>query len=165
MTARVSALAAALLAVPLAVTAFAPQSQAETASQELIITVKRVTLLDKVDELSKGDLYARVTIDGEIQSSPVVKGQNVFKPDWKLSKKVTRGDHNVKVELVDKDVTQDDNIDINRVDKKRDLEFSVNTKSCRIEGFSSSYKCGSSITRAGAEPKKADITFVVSVKK
>ena len=161
VTACASAIAAALVAV----TAFAPLSQAETANQELTIKVSRVKLLDKVDELSKGDLYARVTIDGEVQSSSVVKGENVIKPDWKLTKKVTRGDHKVKVELVDKDVTQDDTIDINRVDKKRDLDFTVNTKSCRIEGFSTTYKCGSSITRVGAEAKKAEITFTVSVKK
>lgn len=165
-TARASALALALLAVPLAVAALSPSPvEAASASQELTIKVSRVTLLDKVDELSKGDLYARVTIDGEVQSSPVVKGENVLKPDWKLSKKVTPGDHKVKVELVDKDVTQDDTIDINRVDKKRDLDFTVNTKSCKIEGFSSTYRCGSTITRTGQEPKKAEIAFTVSVKK
>jgi C2 domain len=165
MTARVSAMAAALLAVPLAVAAFAPQSQAASANQELTIKITNVRLLDKVDELSKGDLYARVVIDGEVQKTLVVKGENVIKPDWKISKKVSRGEHKVKIELDDKDVTQDDMIDINRVDKKRDLDFTVNTKSCRVNGFSSTYKCGSSITRAGTEDKKAEITFTVTVKK
>jgi C2 domain len=138
-------------------------SPADAADKTLTLKVTKIRLLDRVDELSKGDLFARVTIDGEIQSSPVVKGSNELKPDWKISMKVKGGEHKVKLELVDKDVTQDDSIDINRVDSKRDLDFVV-TPGCRIEGFSSTYKCGSSITRAGAEKKKADITFSVNVK-
>jgi len=138
-------------------------SHAAPKTQEVTVKVSRVKLLDKVDQLSKGDLYLRVTIDGEVVKSAVVKGADVIKPDWKVSAKVKSGAHIVKVELVDKDVTQDDSIDINKVDKKRDLDFTV-TKGCRIEGFSSPYKCGSSITRAGTEVKKAEITFSVSVK-
>ncbi len=152
-------LATALLLAPLSMPA-----SAQSANKELTIKVSRIKLLDKVDELSKGDLFARVTIDGDAQSTAVVRGASEIKTDWKITKKVTSGDHKVKVELVDKDVTQDDNIDINRVDKKRDLDFTVNTRSCRIEGFSSTYRCGSSISRTGAEPKKAEITFTVSVK-
>ena len=130
---------------------------------ELTVKIIHVRALDKFDEFSNGDLYAKVTIDGDIQSTPVVKGDNEIKPGWKITRKVSSGDHKVKVELLDKDVTQDDPIDINRVDKKRDLEFVV-TPRCRIEGFSSTYKCGSTITRAGKEAKKADISFSVSVK-
>ena len=162
-TARIPAIAAALLVLPAAVIALAPGSDAATTNQELTVKVSKVKALDRLDEFSKGDLYVRVTIDGEVQSSPVVRVESVNKLDWKLSKKVSRGEHKVKVELLDKDLTQDDAIDINRVDKKRDLDFTV-TSGCRIEGFSSAYKCGSSITRTGAEKKKAEITFSVSVK-
>ncbi len=160
-TARATAV---MFAVPLACAALTlGQSQAEAADKTLTVKVTKIRLLDRVDEFSKGDLYARVTIDGEVVKSEVVKGANEVKPDWKISAKVKGGEHKVKLELVDKDVTQDDSIDINRVDKKRDLDFTV-TPGCRIEGFSSSYKCGSSITRSGAETKKAEITFSVSVK-
>lgn len=162
---RGAAMAAALLALPLAIATLAPaQSQAQTANQELTIKISRIKALDKVDALSKGDLYARITIDGDVQKTPVVKGENAVKPDWKITKKVSSGDHKIKIELLDRDVAQDDLIDINRVDKKRDLDFTV-TSGCRIEGFSSTYKCGSSIVRAGGEVKKAEITFTVSVKK
>lgn len=163
---RASVAAAAVLALPLlALATLAPSvSQAETANQELTVSISRIRALDKADELSKGDLYARVTIDGEVQKTPVAKGENEVKPGWKITKKVSPGDHTVKVELLDRDVAQDDPIDINRVDKKRDLDFTV-TKGCRIEGFSSTFKCGSTITRAGAEQKKAEISFSVSVKK
>ena len=164
LTSKIGRLWPVAAAAVLSVAALSGLASAETANKELTIKVSKIKLLDKVDELSKGDLFARVTIDGEVQSSPVVKGSNEIKPGWKLSKKVTSGDHNVKLELVDKDVTQDDTIDINRVDKKRDLDFTVNTRSCRVSGFASTYSCGSTIARTGAEPKKAEISFSVSVK-
>lgn len=133
-------------------------------AEEIIVTITNVKGLDKVDELSGGDYFARVTIDGETQNSPVVKDTS-FKPDWKLSKKVSAGKHDVKLELIDKDLAEDDPVDINRLPNKRSLEFSVDTKSCKIEGFSSTYRCGKAITRTGAETKKAAITFNVKVKK
>lgn len=136
---------------------------AHAADKELTVTITKIKALDKLDEFSSSDLFARVTIDGDVQSTAVIKGDNEIKPGWKITRKVKSGDHKVKVELLDKDVTQDDPIDINRVDKKRDLEFVV-TSRCRVEGFSSTFKCGSSITRAGKEAKKADITFSVNVK-
>jgi hypothetical protein len=148
-----SALAAAGLAAP-----------AVAAADEITITVTQVKGLDKVDELSGGDYYARVTIDGEAQNTPVVKGKE-FSPDWKISKSVSSGKHDVKLELIDKDLTEDDPVDINKLANRRFLEFSVDTKSCKIEGFSSTYRCGKAITRVGAEKKKAGITFKVTVKK
>jgi hypothetical protein len=41
----------------------------------------------------------------------------------------------------------------------------VNTRNCRIDGFSSRFKCGQKITRAGKEKKAAEVTFIVMVKK
>lgn len=143
-------------------TAFAASDRA--AAAEITITVTSVKGLDKVDELSGGDYFARMTIDGDAQNSPVVKDVE-FKPDWKLTKSVSAGKHDVKLELIDKDVAEDDPVDINRLPNKRSLEFSVDTKSCKIEGFSSTYRCGKAITRVGGENKKAAITFKVTVKK
>jgi hypothetical protein len=133
-------------------------------AEEITITVTSVKGLDKVDELSGGDYFARMTIDGDVQNSTVVKDVE-FKPDWKLSKSVSAGKHDVKLELIDKDLAEDDPVDINRMPNKRSLEFSVDTKSCKIEGFSSTYRCGKAITRAGDETKKAAITFKVTVRK
>lgn len=133
-------------------------------ADEITVSITSVKGLDKVDELSGGDYFAKVTIDGESQSTPVVK-KSSFKPDWKISKSVSGGEHKVKLELIDKDLAEDDPIDINRLDKKRDLEFTVDTKSGKIEGFSSTQKVGNTITRAGKEKKKAEISFKVTVKK
>lgn len=162
---RAAAVAAALALVPVG---FALPAGAETkaATKEITITVTRVKPLDKADELSDGDFFARATIDGVASAiEKPTSGKGAFKPNWKLSHKVADGVIKVKLELIDKDVTADDPIDINKVANKRDLDFTVDTSSCKIEGFSQTYKCGSAIIRAGAEKKKAEITFTVSVKK
>ena len=160
------ALACALAAFPLsAVILGSTVSSAAAKDPEVIIKVTNVRALDRADEFSDGDFFARVTINGEKLESPVVKQEGSIKPDWILSKKVKAGVVNVKFEIIDKDLSVDDPIDINRVDNKRDLEFTVNTKTCRIGGFATSFKCGAKINRAGKEKKAADVTFIVTVKK
>ena len=81
-----------------------------------------------------------------------------------MSKRVEAGRHNVKLEILDKDLTKSELIGINWVDGKRDLDFVVNTRMCRIEGFASTYKCNATISRAGNERKKAEVSFVVGVR-
>jgi hypothetical protein len=160
------ALACALATFPLST--FALGTTATTAAAkdpEVIIKITRVRALDQADAFSKGDFYARVTINGETLKSPVVKQEASVTPDWILSKKVKAGIVKVNLAVMDKDVSVDDPIDINRVDNKRDLDFTINTKTCKVEGFSSTYKCGQKITRAGKEKKEAEVTFIVMVKK
>lgn len=140
-------------------------AQAAEPTHEITITVKRVEALDKHDSLSSADDYARVTIAGDVMKSLPVKQTIVSEPNWKLSAKVAAGTHDVKLELLDKDLAQDDPIDINRLGNKRDLDFTVNTRTCRIDGFAVPYKCGRTITRAGKEKKKAKISFTVTVSK
>jgi hypothetical protein len=130
--------------------------------------VSEIKPLDKYDELSLGDIYARVTIAGTTQSTPVLKqttavGQ-VLKPGWQIIQNVAPGVHPVKVELIDKDLSQDDVIDINRLPNRRVLEFTVDTRRCRIEGFASPYNCKSAIRRTGKEAKAAEITLTVDAK-
>ncbi len=142
-----------------------PLSAASVAmADDLTITITSVKGLDKVDELSGGDYFARVTIDGTKEDTPVVK-ETKFKPNWKITKSVSGGEHDVKLELIDKDLAEDDPIDVNRLPSKRSLEFKVNAKTCKVEGFSSTYNCGTTITRTGLEKKRAEISFKVTVKK
>ena len=163
---RASAMAAALAVFPFAFAALAPtETTAGATNREITVTVHRVKGLDAADALSKADFYARVTIDGDAQVTPRVRQEDENRPDWKISKRVDSGRHKVKLELFDKDVSVDDPIDINKVDNKRDLDFTVNTKSCRVEGFSSAYGCGARIKRAGTERKRAEITFSVNVRR
>lgn len=157
LTSRMLAVLAAGALVPAALATSA-------AADDITVTVTSVKGLDKVDELSGGDYFARITIDGETKNTEIVK-KAVFKPDWSVTKSVSSGVHDVKLELIDKDIAEDDPVDINRLDNKRSLEFKVNTKTCKIEGFSSTQKCGQTITRTGKEKKKAEISFKVSVKK
>ena len=132
---------------------------------EVIIKITRVRALDQPDAFSKGDFYAKATINGETIATKPVKQETSITPVWVISKKLKPGTVNVKLAVFDKDVSVDDPIDINRIDNKRDIDFTVNTKTCKIEGFSSTYKCGAKITRAGKEKKGAEITFIVMVKK
>lgn len=141
------------------------EAGAQAAKHEITLTVTRFKALDRADELSAGDFFARVTIDGARQQSAIISDRMEVQPNWKLSKDVSPGVHNVKLELIDKDVAVDDPIDINRLPNKRDLDFTVDTRSCRIDGFAQTYKCGATITRAGAERKKAEISFKIDVKK
>ena len=137
-------------------------------THQIEINVREIKPLDKYDELSLGDLYARVTIAGTTQSTPILKqtaavGQ-VLKPDWQIIQNVGPGVHPVKVELIDKDLSQDDVIDINRLPNRRVLEFTIDTRRCRIEGFATPYSCKSPISRTGKEAKAAEITITVDAK-
>lgn len=132
---------------------------------EIVITVNKIKALDRADELSDGDFFARMRINGKAAFSPVQSGQGEFSPGWKLTLPAKSGANEVNLSLIDKDLSVDDPIDINRVDNKRDLDFTVNTNSCRIDGFAEAYKCGATITRSGSETKKATISFTVTVNK
>lgn len=134
------------------------------AAAEIVITVTKFHALDRADELSSGDFFARMRINGKAAFSPVLTGETVFTPNWKLTLPAKSGKNDVNLSLIDKDVSVDDPIDINRIGNKRDLDFTVNTKTCRIEGFAQTYKCGQTITREGSETKKASISFTVEVK-
>ena len=153
------------LAAALTFGAFGLAASAPALADEVMITILNLKALDKLDEFSKGDFYAKVTIDGTTQTTPVAKQELEIKPNWTITHKVKPGKIKVNLSVLDKDLTKDDPIDINRIDNKRDLDFVVDTKKCRVEGFASTYKCGTTITRSGKEKKEAELSFKVTVKK
>jgi len=157
---RVFVRASAALAVGASMALAAGQAGAA----EIVITVTKFHALDRADELSSGDFFARMRIKGKAAFSPTITGEQVFTPNWKLTLPASKGVNEVNLALIDKDLAVDDPIDINRVENKRDLDFTVNTKTCRIVGFAESYKCGQTITRTGTQNKKAEISFTVDVK-
>lgn len=131
---------------------------------QITVSISQVRALDKADAFLGDDLYARVTIAGEMFKTQRVAQKQDIIPDWKISKTVQRGVHDVKVEIFDKDVfSPDDEIDINRLPNKRDLDFTVDTRRCRIDGFAQRYRCNQQIRRAGDDRKKAEIIFYVTV--
>jgi hypothetical protein len=163
---KVRVLSYALALLPLATLALGTAAtSAAAADPEVSIKITKVRALDRADEFSDGDYFARVTIDGETFQTEPVKQEGSIKPNWAFKKKVKAGEVKVKLEIIDKDLSADDPIDINRVDAKRDLDFTVNTKTGRLGGFSSPYKVGTTVTRAGKEKKAAEVSFVVTVKK
>ena len=133
-------------------------------ADEITITIDRVRAVDRADVLSKPDFLARVTIAGETFVTKPVLNSTDIKPGWSFTKSVPAGTHKVKVEILDKDITKNDVEDINRVDNKRDLDFTVSTRPCRIREISNA-SCGVAIVRAGKEKKAAEITFTVKAKK
>lgn len=129
----------------------------------ITVTVEHVKGLDVADAFSKGDFFARVTINGKVVETQPIKQQNDIRPNWKLSHTVPNGRHDVTLEIFDKDLTKSEAIDINRVDNKRKLDFSVDTRSCRITGLTGISRCGQKIVRAGTERKRAEVEFTVGV--
>lgn len=152
----VLAMAAGLVAQPAA---------AQQANREIVITIMRVKALSKLDNFSKADFRARVSIDGDTITTKKVRQQDEIRPNWVLVKRVAAGRHEVKLAILDQDATKAESIDINRIGGKRDLDFTVDTSSCRIDGFVAPYKCGRTITRSGQDKKAALIEFKVEVKK
>lgn len=132
---------------------------------EIVVTIKRIRALDKIDMFSKADFYARITIAGTAVDTPVIKQKADIEPNWVVSQRVRPGTHDVRIEVFDKDLKKSELIDVNRIDGRRFLDFQVNTRSCRILGFAGGYRCGADIQRAGEEKKKAELTFTVDVKR
>lgn len=130
---------------------------------EVQVTIHRLIALDKGDAFSSEDFFARVTIDGQVFKSERIRQTDAVIPNWRFAAVVPSGRVDVRIEVFDKDLAADDPIDINRVDPKRSLDFVVNTRSCRLEGFSSPYRCRQDVVRAGGERKKAEMTFSVDV--
>lgn len=138
------------------------------AAAEITIQVDRVRALDAIDSglAGQADFYARVTIAGETFTSKVARGKDNVRPtDWVFKKTVKSGVHDVNIKIYDRDPLKADTfVDINRLDNKRDLDFKVDTRSCRIAGFAQRLSCGR-INRAGQEKKKAEIWFRVNARR
>ncbi len=162
---KVRLIAAALAAITLAAT-LVPASLEAASEHEITVAITKIKAVGRADTYSKGDFYAKVTIDGVMQQTQFIRQDSEVTPDWKITKAVKPGSAiPVKIEILDKDVSKDDPIDINRLGSKRDLDFTVNTKKCRVGGFANTYKCGRTISRTGDEDKNAELSFVVTVKK
>ena len=166
ISSRTIALAAAVTAGPLlAGVLTAQETGAATPMHVITITIEKVRAIDQIDLFSKGDFYARGTIDKDVQTTPVAKQQAEIAPNWKIAHKVPAGKHTLKLEIFDKDVAADDPIDVNPLDKNRVLEATIDTRKCRISGYGKTSRCGATITVAGKEKKAAAVSFKVDVKK
>ena len=100
-----------------------------------------------------------------MQTTPVAKQQAEIAPNWKITHMVPPGKHKLKLEIFDKDVSADDPIDVNPLDKNRVLEATIDTRKCRVSGYGKSYRCGGIVTVTGHEKKAAEVTFIVDVKR
>ncbi len=139
----------------------ATSAQADT----IVVKIETLKALDQLDPVGQADFFARVTMDGEVHQTKRIRRHNVVNPNWEFTKTTNKRSIDVKIEIFDKDVlTRSDLIDINRIDNKRDLDFTVEPGRrgrCRVVGFAGGYSCGDKIIRAGRERKAAEITFSV----
>jgi len=150
-----------------AVLAASPLAATAALAAEITVRVDRIRALDKIDSglAGQADFYARVTIAGEQFTSKIERGKDDVRPRWVFKKDVKAGKHDVKIQIFDRDpLKADTTVDINRVDNKRDLDFTVDTRSCSIGGFSGDVRCGRTINRSGQEKKKAEIWFRVNAR-
>ena len=143
---------------------------APAVADEIIVTVESLQALDRIDVGGgQADFFAQVTIDGTVFRSPRIRRADVVRPNWTFSKRVRSGTYDVKLEIFDKDIfSKDDQIDINRLDGKRDLDFRVRTQPCAVLDFAEPYACRGravTITRAGREQKSAEIRFTVDTRR
>lgn len=161
MTSRTikAAFAAAMMAGAL------PAVATTASAAEITVTIERVNGRGPGDLWSRSDFFARVTIGGVTTTTDVVRNQNDAKPNWVITREVPRGTHDVKIEILDKDLTKQELIDITRTAGKKDLDFKVSTRPCRVIGFSGGTRCGQPIVREGDEGKSAEITFRVDTKR
>ena len=80
----------------------APGAAYAQAMHEITVTISEVRMLDRGDVPIAGqaDLYAVVTIGGEVLKTQRVRNQDRITPNWTLSKKVAPGNHDIKVQIV-----------------------------------------------------------------
>lgn len=139
-------------------------SPAEAQQKEIVVTVSEVRLLDKADTFNRAEIYSRIIIAGEWFETPVVKSSGTINPNWRANKSVNAGDHAIKLEILDRDLTMSEPVDINKVDRKRDVDLVVDTRNCRVSGDGINGKCDVTLKTTGRERKSAEVTITVSVR-
>jgi hypothetical protein len=129
---------------------------------DVTLTVLEVRSIDAKTPPDKvaADLFARVTIAGDNSRTRVAP-----KPNLRVTMSMPAGALTpVRVELYDKvQTTFADQLDINPIPGKRDIDFVVDPTSCTIAGFSQTYKCGDVIKRTGQDAKQGEISFRIDV--
>ena len=101
-----------IAAIALAAAASLVSATAARADSEIVLVVTKVTALDAADTWLAGpdDFYARVTIDGEVFTTPIKRQRNHAEPNWKITKVVRGRSHDVKLEIFDKDIGKGDDL-------------------------------------------------------
>jgi hypothetical protein len=137
----------------------AAQSVAQPAASirkaDVTLTILEVR---SIEAKTPADLFARVTIAGDTTLSRIAQ-----KPSLRVTMPASEPIP-VRIELFDRrPPTFADQIDINQIVGKRDLDFVVDPATCTVVGFSQTYKCTDVVTRTGADSKPGTISFRIDV--
>lgn len=144
---------------------------AATAAQlEVRVIIESVKALDDVDTLDGADFYASINIDGVSANNKAgaIGDDDNISPNWEFFDIVdsSRGVIPLVINIYDEDGFlnfDDDQIDI-KARSGRELFLDLDLNNCTIEGDGLTSNCGSTITSAGGENDRAEISFRVEVK-
>ncbi len=148
----------------------APPSAAQSVEAEVTLTIERVRQLECVDDslfgcTSQADFYAKMSIDGQQQTTGVFNNDNVITPNWVQRRTITGTRADLKIEMWDDDGFlngADDQVDIDPGNGRR-LDLRVNLNSCSVSGDVSG-PCGVTIRSSGAQSDRAEVRFRVDVR-
>ena len=156
---------ASSIAVLAMTTAFViPSASAQTV--QITVRIERIVALDPADYGGPADFFARLTIDGVQYQTPIIWENNDISPNWEYPHLVSgAGVRRIGIEVLDKDFSYDDLIDVSPVVGKRTLDLIINTSAlpCRVTGDVAG-RCDSSLTTEGAELGRASLRFSINAK-
>lgn len=149
---------------------FASAYDAEAQSGRRVwVTIYRVAQLDDLDKPTpiitkdRADFYAQIWINGDSYTSEVMSTDD-GKPGWSHSVYVTGQTAKIRIKLCDDDgglENEDDYVDINPKEGKKDLEFNYNTRTRRMSGEVSGRRGQTIIKSGGGDSSQGKIWFTV----
>lgn len=164
-------LAQLLLLSTTLVSALGPLPHAAQAAAPLTVTVTidRVRMIDEIEECflaGDADFYAVITIDGRRHRTGTIGGQDDIRPGWRHQVAVDPAltIAPISLEVFDEDggaCDADDHADISG-DGDRNLDLSVNLRSCAISGDRAG-GCWRPLSAAGTQDDNAAIDYRVDV--
>lgn len=155
-----------------AIAAIALSAGAGAGKQDSVVTVvvQRIRAISNFDKdilkKDRADFYAKVSIGGYWQKSPVWYGQDDARPSWAASETGMGKVVSIVIQVMDEDGAfedKDDHADINPAESVKDIQIWYNTETGRIWGDVVGRK-GEKLTSRGAgkDSDKAEIWFMVS---
>ncbi len=142
-----------------------------TTHKEVRVIVESVDALDDMDgPASSPDMYASVSINGRPSDNKIwrIEDQRNISPNWQFFEIVenSQGEIKIVLSIYDEDgfLRGDDELVDIASNAERELNLTVNTNTCAVEGDGVIGNCGATLVSQGAEDDRAAIKFRVEVK-
>lgn len=130
-----------------------------------ISRVAQIDNLDKVDSITAddADFYAQITINGRTKRTPTIHKDD-SRVNWTFRAPYTGRSVSVRIKLVDDDgglEQNDDFVDINPRDGKKDLHMTYNPRNGRITGDARGSRGRTIRSRGGGDTDRGQIWFSI----